>query len=62
MLPSTLFAILVGAMAVWFISISAISLLSLFVGPLAYLLVGLVLLAVAKYYFDKGQPPDDRLA
>ncbi len=52
-----LFAVSIGVMAVWFISVAVISLLAGAIGELAHLAVGISLLAVAGFVAKSGLPP-----
>ena len=52
--PKDLFAVAIGAIAVWFISIGVITLLASAIGELAYLVFGALLLAVAGFVARSG--------
>jgi hypothetical protein len=55
MSPKDLFAVLMGAMAVWLISIGIISMLASPVGTeFAHLIVGMLLLATAGFVWRSG--------
>ena len=57
MSPKDLFAVAIGAIAVWLISIATISMLAGAIGQeFAYLIVGLTLLAVAGFVWRSGPP------